>query len=108
MKSIANHQARVYVQNLSEFKGSNIFGNWVTGKDNKLRYVVFSYGKHWPMYVWCPVVNRWFSNASWYSRTTHKHHGQAHPLVDTTPLHVDDMIKVADAGITAIIEGAEA
>lgn len=105
---VPNYQARDRVQALSEFQANNIFGQWVKGQDGMLRYVVFSYGQHWPMFIYDTQTHQWFSNASKYSRTTSKHHGQAHPHTDTTPLHVDDMVKVAHAGITAIIEGEPA
>jgi hypothetical protein len=108
MKRIANYAARDYVRKTEAFTGNNIFAHWVKGEDEQSRYVVFSYEPHWPLFIWCPVTERWFANASKISRTTSKHHTQTHPLPQdhpAIPLHVDDMIKVAHAGVTALIPG---
>lgn len=108
MTKITNREAREYVQKRKPFTGNNLFGNVVIGLDKKLRYVVYSYGKHWPLFIYDNQTERWYENKSKYGVTTSKHHGQAHPLCTTTPLHVDDMVKVVAGGITAIIEGVAA
>jgi hypothetical protein len=52
------------------------------------------------------VTERWYENTSKYGTTTSKHHGQTHPQVErTTGMVVEDMIKIAGGGITAIIGG---
>lgn len=109
---IANHQAREYVRGMKSFTGSNMFAHWVIGRDKGLRYVVYSYGKHWPMFIYDSTTNRWYENFSKFSRTTSKHRSQANPLLDpvifpTTFLHVEDMIKLASDGITALIAPLE-
>ena len=46
----------------------------------------------------------YIKNASKYSVTTSKHKTQSHPHTATTMLHVDDMIKVKNNGITGMIQ----
>lgn len=74
----SNFKARSLVQSRTPFKGSNTFAEW----DGK-RFVVYSYGKHWPLFVWCEVAKCWYENSDKYSRTTSKHRMQLHPLADT-------------------------
>lgn len=73
MKRTSNREARQYVINRIPFKGSNTFGEG----DNKL-YVVYSYGYHFPMFIW--NGNEWIGNNDTYSRTTSKHLSQLNPL----------------------------
>ena len=100
---IANHQAREYTSAKREFKANNIFAEW---QADGTRYVVYSYGPHWPLYIYDSTTDQWYANFSRFGVTTSKHKGQARPDVgmeDMIPLHVDDMIKVAHGGITEII-----
>lgn len=86
--------ARQYVQSLTPFhnhgsnhrhpKGSTLWGEYVGDL-----YVVYSYGKHWPLYAnWKGV---WFANQDKHSRTTTKHYSQTHPLTDVVALSKIDM-----------------
>ena len=59
---VANKDARKCVQQRKPFRGNNTFGICV---DN--RYVVYSYGAHWPLFVY--DGGRWFANSDRYSRT---------------------------------------
>lgn len=77
MKRISNKNARKSVQIRTEFKGNNTYGMWHS--DNK--YVVYSYGSHFPLFVWYHGV--WYENSDKYSTTTSKHRTQLHPLTDT-------------------------
>ena len=74
---ISNNQVRAFVQTQKEFKTNNqtMFGETVNGK-----YVVYSYGTHFPMYVY--ANGQWFGNSDKYSRTTSAHQSKSHPLVD--------------------------
>lgn len=105
---IANHQARAYVQELKPFVANNIFAEFRRDENGNDKYVVFSYGQHWPLFIFDYQTDAWYENKSKYGVTTSKHHSQTHPHQETIPLHVDDMIKVVDRGVTAIIEGVEA
>lgn len=75
MERVANREARTYVNNRDEFKGNNTFGVW----ENESVYVVYSYGKHFPMYVYDGFMDAWFGNHDKYSATTSKHQSQLRP-----------------------------
>lgn len=102
--NIANRNASDYTRAKREFKANNIFAEWTA--DNT-RYIVYSYGPHWPLYIYDSTTDQWYANFSHYGRTTTKHFTQSRPSnltsADMIPLHVDDMIKVAAGGITGII-----
>lgn len=76
MNKIANKDAHKYVATCQEFKGNNTFGVYENGS---MHYVVYSYGKHFPMYVYDDLINQWFGNYDKYSQTTSKHMSQCRP-----------------------------
>lgn len=83
---VSGWKARPYVQQLKPFHNSNkqLYAQW----EGDL-YVVYSYGRSWPLYInWNGV---WFSNTDKYSRTTTKHASQTHPLTQCVPLSKIDM-----------------
>lgn len=80
----ANWKARSLVQNLEEFNGNNTFGEHIGHA-----YAVFSYGYHWPLFVF--IAGKWYENAGRYSVTTSKHRSQLHPLAETELRSVDDL-----------------
>lgn len=88
---VANKDARKCVQQRKPFRGNNTFGICM---DN--RYVVYSYGAHWPMFVYDD--GRWFANSDKYSLTTTKHYSQLHPLTDCTLLPLSGMCDLAEYG----------
>lgn len=71
----SNKKARDLVTNRIEFTGSNTFG---TLFPNGV-YAVFSYGFHFPLFVFDGKV--WIENADRYSVTTSKHKSQLRPDV---------------------------
>lgn len=101
---VSGWKAREYVQNLKPFHNSNkqLYGQWnrFTVHDDGPRYVVYSYGAHWPLYIHCN--GKWYGNAGKTSRTTTKHASQTHPLQDVIWLTTRDMIVLAERGITSL------
>lgn len=92
---VSGWKCRDYVRRCEPFQnnGRSLWSEWVGDI-----YVVYSYGRHWPLYAcW---KGAWFKNADRYSRTTSKHAVQAHPLVDTpvTPLSRADMERLVIMG----------
>jgi hypothetical protein len=102
---VANQDARAHVQQRKPFQGNNTSGTYVDG-----RYVVYSYGVHWPLFVY--DNDRWFANSDRYSRTTSKHRSQLHPLADCTPLPLSGMCDLVNYGflgtLTRRLVGEEA
>ena len=104
---ISNRDARQYVQDCKEFKANNLWAEWVHDEVTDIknvRYVVYSYDRHWPLFIYEARIDAWFENASKYGTTTSKHRTQSHPHTETRQLHIDDMIKVAFlGGVTGLI-----
>lgn len=88
---ITNKDARKYVQQRMPFRGNNTFGTYIND-----RYVVYSYGAHWPLFIY--GEGRWFANSDRCSRTTNKHRSQLHPLVDCTPLPLGEIHSLVSYG----------
>ena len=102
---VANSSARAHVQQRKPFRGNNTSGAYIDD-----RYVVYSYGAHWPLFVYDD--GRWFANSGRCSRTTSKHRSQLHPLTDCTLLPLQGMCDLADYGflgtLTRRLVGEEA
>jgi hypothetical protein len=75
MDRVANAKCRTKVQLRQPFKGSNLWGEWVGSV-----YAVYSYGRHFPLWVYDPETEQWFGNADRYSVSTSKHRTQSQPL----------------------------
>lgn len=73
---IANKNARPYVQARKPFRGSNTEAVW---HGASRRYVVYSYGVHWPLFIYDEAQGVWFENAGKYSQSTSRQHSQLHP-----------------------------
>ena len=83
MKRIANNKAREVIDKLEEFQGSNMLGKWlgignVRAEKDKL-YVVYSYGSHFPMYIYDAKEQKWLGNSDKYSRSTTRQQSHARP-----------------------------
>ena len=79
---IANKNASESVNNRDAFQGSNIFAEVIrhfTCGCNENLYVVYSYGYHFPMYVYDYDTREWYENSDGYSPTTSKHQSQCRP-----------------------------
>jgi len=80
---VSNSKARQYVEKLEEFQGSNTFGKWLdigNGRtESNLLYAVYSYGSHFPMYIWDSTEKKWLGNKDKYSRSTTRHQSQGRP-----------------------------
>ena len=80
-KRTTGQGARSYVQAQQPFTNSNdqLYGQWETPQI----YVVYSYGDHWPLFMWNDVLKLWFENEEKYSATTSKHRSSTHPHTPT-------------------------
>lgn len=76
MQRVPNNNARYYVSEKREFNGNNTFARW---NDARTLYVAYSYGKHFPAFVYDAGADQWYRNIDGYSVTTSKHMGQLHP-----------------------------
>ena len=71
-----------------EFEHSSVEGKWKTiwkhtgvGDFEELCrvYVIYSYGSHFPMYVYDETSQEWLGNTDKYSRTTSSHQSKYRP-----------------------------
>ncbi len=76
---VTGREARAKVQAAEAFRTSNgnLYGGWVTPNI----YVVYSYGEHWPLFMWDSF--KWFENEDRLSPTTSQHRSYTHPYVPT-------------------------
>ena len=104
---VANKDARKFVQKMIEFKGSNTFAEYQT-HGGTWRYVVYSYGYHFPMYVaeWIDgdMANaKWYENSDKYSASTSKQQSQLRPSLDCIKLCTEDMKAIASGGVANLV-----
>jgi hypothetical protein len=109
---VSNSKARQYVEKLEEFQGSNTFGKWLdvgNGRtETNLLYVVYSYGSHFPMYVWDSTEKKWLGNKDKYSQSTTRHQSLLRPSSVGIWYDTNEMKEVIYHGglISTIIERA--
>ena len=105
----SNIKCRTFVQNRQAFTANNIFAEYITHNANgdqldTCRYVVYSYGKHFPMYIYEGGV--WYANCDKYSPTTSKHQTQAYPCrgqqQPPTPMDTKQMLTIVRYGIAGL------
>lgn len=76
-----------------------LYGCWVAPD----RYVVYSYGDHFPIYIWDDTHRQWYGNRDKYSRTTSRHQSAACPISILNPtihwLATDTMRSIAQRGV---------
>jgi len=100
--TVAN--CRSFVERRVPFHTSNkqLFGYWC---DSGV-YAVFSYGQHWPLFIFEPTTSQWFANEDKYGVTTSKHYGKAHPFYQGVPtkLSCTAMKRLVATGYTQLVE----
>lgn len=98
---VSGWKGRSYVQERKPFTNHNkqLYAEWVSPHI----YVVYSYGPHWPLYIYCADTNCWYANEDKVSRTTSRHSSQTHPLVDTHPRSCTWMKQAVDRGTAFIL-----
>lgn len=68
----SNKKCRALVQSLTPFQANNLFAVREKGL-----YIVFSYGRHWPLFI--HADGTWYENSDRYSVSTSRHRSQANP-----------------------------
>lgn len=86
-------KCRAYVQECRAFHNSN---RQLYGRHERGLYVVYSYGEHWPLFIYDGA--QWLENSDRASMTTSKHRSQARPVhVTTTLASCNDMRAIINA-----------
>ena len=106
MARIANRDVRSYVARKEEFETNNqtIFAKERKYQDGTHVYVVYSYGNHFPMYVYDYVTGQWYGNSDKYSRTTSSHQNYARPPHVSDWFDINTMVRITHAGLVGIVE----
>ena len=79
MPKISNHDVRPFIQRRELF---NTNSGAISARQYGNLYAVFSYGDHFPMFVYDNIASQWFGNHDKYSRTTARHQQLARPISD--------------------------
>ena len=97
----SNSEVRRYVMYRDVFETNNktMFGEWQGDKT----YAVYSYGYHFPMYVWDAQAGVWIGNKDKYSRTTSCHQGYARPSNITHWFDTETCRLVVGDGLAQIV-----
>ena len=94
MKSISNQEMSDYVTELQPFTNHT---ESVWSDDVGDMYVVYSYGTHFPIYMYDHKTEMWFGNSDRYSPTTSRHRSLARPQVEgmymVTSTDLSDIIR---------------
>ena len=99
----SNREARRHVQNHRSFRGNNLYANWVVVSHDEYLYVVYSYGEHWPLFIYHEPTDTWFENLERHSVTTSKHRSQAHPHLDTKQVTKGFLLDLTLLGLTQTV-----
>lgn len=96
---ITTRNARALVEARKNFKAANIFGqNWGP------LYAVYSYGTHWPLFIYDSLSNKWFENEDRYSNTTSRHRSLTRPAARTELRSCSWMKDCLEAGGERLLE----
>jgi len=96
-------EAGTCVRRREIFTGNNIYGRWYSDDSGDHRwYVVFSYGSHFPMYIWDVDTVMWYGNRDRYSSTTSRHQSACAPPHVDAWYDTDMMQKFATFGVVQV------
>jgi hypothetical protein len=106
MPRTSNSACRRYVEECLPFLGNNLSAVWKAKK-----YIVYSYGPHWPLFIYEQATDTWYANRDKYSQSTSRHYSQANPStynpeIKPVPLSAQDMHVVRDYGSVGLIAAA--
>lgn len=109
MTKISNKEIRAKVEIMEEFdnKNSSCYGRRL---EKAGLYVVYSYGEHWPLFVYDWRVNQWYENTDKYSatvkysNTTSRHASHSRPYDLTASARENGFIGMSVAEIKEFIQ----
>ena len=78
------------VKNKREFEAGNVFA---VDYPTTGYYVVFSYGLHWPLFIYDYKLRQWYGNNDKHSATTSRHYSKLNPG-NVLPLSCAEMKKL--------------
>jgi hypothetical protein len=93
---LANKRVQEVVDRMDEFTASNIFAEWERVEGRSL-YIVYSWGKHYPMYI--NIRGDWYGNSDYYSISTQRHKTQARPTGHVRYLSTESLKRIIRRGV---------
>ena len=104
----SNSKARLLVNGLTDFTGSNTFAETNAPTDTRptYLYVVYSYGYHFPMYIaeWFEGgTPTWYENTDKYSQSTTRQQSHTRPSSPTIPMTTEQMKRLSRHGIVGVV-----
>lgn len=105
MALIPVRDCRELVERRQPFKTyGSLYAEHTSASDGSDLYVVYSYGPHWPLYVYHNPTGLWFGNADKTSMTTSRHASAARPRYARIHwLCWDDMTELAYNGLLGVM-----
>ena len=93
---VSNNEMGSCVQRREEFRNNNgtVYSERFSDEESS-RYVVYSYGPHFPMYVYDYAYECWFGNKDRYSQTTSCHKSQCQPSGNVIYVDTHTMCQLA-------------
>lgn len=88
----SNKDCRKFVDDTEPFKAHQLYAENVGHL-----YVVFSYGQHWPMWVYDRRTGEWIGTDSKYSSSTSRQQSQSRPSefpLDGKRFHIEHMLEL--------------
>jgi len=104
----SNSKARLLVNGLTDFTGSNTFAETNAPTDTRPTYLytVYSYGYHFPMYIaeWFEGgTPTWYENTDKYSQSTTRQQSHTRPSAPTIPMTTEQMKQLSRHGIVGVV-----
>lgn len=99
-QKISTRSCRTSVKLRAPFRcHGSLYGTQKMAADGETMYVVYSYGEHWPLFVYHAGV--WYENEDRYSVTTSKHRSASHPHCETQHVACDALKRFISRGMAA-------
>lgn len=113
-KKVRSHDEAVRLAKFrDEFEYSSTSGRWrMVYKDGQVKlaneqphrvYVIYSYGQHFPMYVYDSETEQWYGNYDKYSRTTSTHQSKYRPYEVAKMMDTESLKRVVQYGYVGYI-----
>ena len=102
MSKISNKEMRAKVEFMTEFDNKNRSCFARRFEDAGI-YAVYSYGQHWPLWVYDWNASQWYENVDKYSVTTTRHASHTRPYDLTKSAQANGFISMSCNEIKALI-----
>lgn len=103
----SNSDAIKFIEYRDEFitNSQTMHGQWKYKGEDGGRYVVYSYGEHFPMYIYDSKTCEWYGNKDKYSRTTSCHQTKARPRAGVDDwFDTETMKRIVEFGMVGLVE----